>query len=580
MRVSCSRCETHYSIPAEKLESGPIKVRCKKCGHVFGVRKKAPRPEVEEAVQPLAHFAAAPTPGEEQTGEQEDKTEEEETGGDLDLGGFGESEEDEQEEKVEGEESGGDLDLGGFGEPEEDEQEDDVDFGNVFAGFGDEDSQKRDDVAAKEAQGEGDMDLSFTQEEASDDIREEDETEGGDDDLGDPIDFSMVGEDDGGEESGEEQEEEDESLDFDLAAFAASTFGGGEEDEGKSEVGDDDELSGTRDFNLGDFAASTLDEKEGASGFDSDTGDDTDAYGGDDETEDPFRQTEPFSADEDGGFFADEKKKGAADEREDEDSLFDRITDDFQPESIGSFGADEEDEDSKFSITSDDDEQEEHGEEDPDAPRLDLRRGSRGGEPPLEYPGVDKKEPKPVFKALVVALLMGTLAFGGYNLLVNPDAAFSLMKVPGINKLLEIPAINKLLGVKTGHKSLKPVEPIEGAYFKRDGKRDLYVISGWIMNKSPEAMSAVEVKGTIFDKAGDKLGESASFLASVLTEPELTAMDDKQIRAKLAKGKLTVLNPGDKEAFMLVFANPPANVAKHKIEVASATKVTNEKDKK
>lgn len=68
MRIACSRCQTQYEIPDEKLARGVVKVRCSECGHVFGVRKRAekagsgpemPPPEAEPAA---AAEAAAPEP--------------------------------------------------------------------------------------------------------------------------------------------------------------------------------------------------------------------------------------------------------------------------------------------------------------------------------------------------------------------------------------------------------------------------------------------------------------------------------------------------------------------------------------
>ncbi len=67
MRVNCSRCKTRFEFPAEKLADGILKVRCSKCGHVFGVRKKSAVPAAEEPKAPPppeaeTAFAAAAAP--------------------------------------------------------------------------------------------------------------------------------------------------------------------------------------------------------------------------------------------------------------------------------------------------------------------------------------------------------------------------------------------------------------------------------------------------------------------------------------------------------------------------------------
>lgn len=52
MQVVCSKCKTRYNIPAEKLDGGVLKVRCRHCGHVFGVRKKK-REDTPLPMEPL-----------------------------------------------------------------------------------------------------------------------------------------------------------------------------------------------------------------------------------------------------------------------------------------------------------------------------------------------------------------------------------------------------------------------------------------------------------------------------------------------------------------------------------------------
>ncbi len=50
MRIACSRCQTNYEVPDEKLSRGAVKVRCSKCGHTFAVRT---RPTSEESEPPF-----------------------------------------------------------------------------------------------------------------------------------------------------------------------------------------------------------------------------------------------------------------------------------------------------------------------------------------------------------------------------------------------------------------------------------------------------------------------------------------------------------------------------------------------
>lgn len=56
MRIACSRCETRYDLPEEKLDRGPVKIRCSRCGHVFVVKKRAEAPVSEPPPQGAAEF--------------------------------------------------------------------------------------------------------------------------------------------------------------------------------------------------------------------------------------------------------------------------------------------------------------------------------------------------------------------------------------------------------------------------------------------------------------------------------------------------------------------------------------------
>ncbi len=59
MRVTCSRCQTRYEVPDEKLSRGAVRIRCSRCGHLFvAKRRSAAAPEPPEAPEP----AEAPPP--------------------------------------------------------------------------------------------------------------------------------------------------------------------------------------------------------------------------------------------------------------------------------------------------------------------------------------------------------------------------------------------------------------------------------------------------------------------------------------------------------------------------------------
>lgn len=62
MRISCSRCQAQYNLPDEKLGRGAAKIRCKQCGHVFVVKRRADEPTPVEPKFDDFDFAAASNP--------------------------------------------------------------------------------------------------------------------------------------------------------------------------------------------------------------------------------------------------------------------------------------------------------------------------------------------------------------------------------------------------------------------------------------------------------------------------------------------------------------------------------------
>ena len=56
MRVTCSRCQTRYEVPDEKLSRGAVRIRCSRCGHLFVAKRRSaaapPPPEPPGAPEP------------------------------------------------------------------------------------------------------------------------------------------------------------------------------------------------------------------------------------------------------------------------------------------------------------------------------------------------------------------------------------------------------------------------------------------------------------------------------------------------------------------------------------------------
>jgi predicted Zn finger-like uncharacterized protein len=529
MQVACSRCRTRYRIPSEKLEAGPIKVRCKECDHIFGVRKKARvQPDSAPAV-PVE--AASPAP--------------ETTGSDAAPSAAASPSEEEEL-----------LSDAGFGG-------DDFGFGGLDKATSEEDAAKEDESAEQEPQ-EG---------AAEDDAAEEGAALSDAFGFGD-VEFSGASGDDGVEQTEQQAEEQTEqqpppaTVEFDLSDFDSSVF---DDDDAEATLSTESKSVEQAVEEASGKGAEQEDESSplrlgGSSGEPSEAmgGFETNALDGDDgEGEDGLAGSAPqdfsgndfrdFSESAEGGFPSNEPHGfpgDLADEALEQVGIDDLLTpppeDPFDEEGDG-------------------------------APRLDLRKGDRRTDS-IAVPAANpaKKKGFPLVLALLLSTIIGSAAFVGYNALIQPDAAFRFLNPEAIMQWLERGQVGNVL---------KLTEPVEGAYLDRPKKDRLYVVSGWITNASPVTKSAIEVKGAIFGPDGAKVAEATAFCGNVIPQEQLMVLDEKEIALRLTGKKATAsasleIKPGDKAPFMVVFFSPPKGVGKFTVEVTSSLEPGNEAEKK
>ncbi len=535
MQVACSRCRTRYRIPSEKLEAGPIKVRCKECDHIFGVRKKARvQPDSAPAVPVEAASPAPETTGSDAAQGPPPKT--------TDATPSAAASPSEEEEL---------LSDAGFGG-------DDFDFGGPDKATSEEDAAKEDESAEQEPQ-----------EDAAEEGAALSDAFGFDD-----MEFSGASGDDGAEQTAEQTEEQAEeqppsaTVEFDLSDFDSSVF---DDDDAEATLSTESKSVEQAAEEASDAGAEQEDESPplrlgGSSGEPSEAmGEfETNALDGDDgEGEDGLAGSAPqdfsgnnfgdFSESAEGGFPSSEPHGfpgDLADEALEQVGIDDLLT----PPPEDPFD-----------------------EEEDDAPRLDLRKGDRRTDSvavPAANPA--KKKGFPLVLALLLSTIIGSAAFVGYNALIQPDAAFHFLNPEAIMQWLERGQVGNVL---------KLTEPVEGAYLDRPKKDRLYVVSGWITNASPVAKSAIEVKGAIFGPDGAKVAEATAFCGNVIAQEQLMVLDEKEIALRLTGKKDAAsasleIKPGDKAPFMVVFFSPPKGVGKFTVEVTSSLEPGNEAEKK
>jgi predicted Zn finger-like uncharacterized protein len=539
MRIACSRCQTKYNIPADKLAAGVIKVRCTKCGHVFGVRMKspgeeptAPPPEPElpiAAATPPEPEVPPPTPPE-APAEVPAETPFEippEVPAEVPVETPPEVPEDVPTEAESLAAS-----------PEEPAAKMDEDFG-----FGDFDPFATAPKAARETPSDDlGLGIEAPEEPASAPAASAEEPAGfslDDFDLGEPkeepakvsgeehLDFSL-GADLGLPASpiAKAVAPEDEPADFSLDDF---DLGDEAKDIPPAGTGEQPAQEGGEEFNLSDFDFGEFDTsrpEEGVNPFDKKAAPKKDL-------------SEEFGAGAGELDLAAFDKGGAG--RDGEEPL-ERVEPDellsgakLPPSRAGA------------------------------EPRLDLRKGSRS-EPAVRIPGTGIKRPKQLLPAALVAAVLVAGAFFAYNLLIQPDAAFFFLNPSAMSKLSEQRSL---------HEELTPIAPQAGAFLKRPGKKDVYVITGWVQNNSGRPRSAIRIRGLVYDDSGRTVGTAETYCGNILGQKELGELTDAEIASRLQKkvgeGFSNVgVEPGRKVGYMVVIPNAPMRIAKYSVEVVSA----------
>jgi predicted Zn finger-like uncharacterized protein len=323
MQVACSRCRTRYKIPNEKLEAGPIKVRCKECDHIFGVRKKK-SPQDTPAPQPPPVAVDVPSPdegaGEEGGQEQEEPTAseppvesdlpcgptEEPPGPSEEAAPEGDAAPEEEPEAASDDFGFGDLDLGGDEPSEEPASEEDT-FKEVATS--DEEDVGEEAVADEEAGEEVSQEEDVSEELAAD-------AAGDNDTFGfDALDMDSS-------EVADEGEEQSQIAEADAAPEEAAA------EEAVAELGDEEQQSDAFSADEAVGEEEVADESGGEGGEDDDFGfgalDLSDADFGEDDlgsVDLPFQDGEVAEEPQDRGenlglddFGADEAEEPAAEE--------------------------------------------------------------------------------------------------------------------------------------------------------------------------------------------------------------------------------------------------------------------------
>jgi predicted Zn finger-like uncharacterized protein len=107
---------------------------------------------------------------------------------------------------------------------------------------------------------------------------------------------------------------------------------------------------------------------------------------------------------------------------------------------------------------------------------------------------------------------------------------------------------------------------------------NLRVVEGMAVNETGQSLSRLQIKATLVDAQNNRLGEKRAYAGHVLSDAELTALNEEEINRRLAAPEgSTAANDrimaGGRIPFMIVWAAEPPGAAKTFVTVASVERL-------
>lgn len=139
-----------------------------------------------------------------------------------------------------------------------------------------------------------------------------------------------------------------------------------------------------------------------------------------------------------------------------------------------------------------------------------------------------------------------------------------------------IPLLKGLLGKVTqmieSEERLLPLSQLKGYRLVVDGT-EVFVIEGWVSNRSHQPRRYVKLRGRLLDASGRRVAEGVGFSGRYIPRRRLHGMDLSTLRdfaRNQSPYSLAPLAPGDSLAFTIVFLSPPKQATDFQVEVVEA----------
>ncbi len=174
----------------------------------------------------------------------------------------------------------------------------------------------------------------------------------------------------------------------------------------------------------------------------------------------------------------------------------------------------------------------------------------------------------------ILAMLLGGIIL----LLVGGVGALYLLEGPEALKKVGLGSLVRLLKADDKVQERVLIKNLEGSYINTNEGKELFVLRGEALNLYPTPHAAIQVRGLIYNSAGTVILERSSYCGNPLTPEQLATLPLAKIEAamnnRLGDSYANIgVPPGKTVPFVIVFAGLPKDAADFGVEVSASQPV-------
>jgi pilus assembly protein FimV len=175
----------------------------------------------------------------------------------------------------------------------------------------------------------------------------------------------------------------------------------------------------------------------------------------------------------------------------------------------------------------------------------------------------EKRNLKKILILLILLIVLGVIVFVGMRKFVDKEEA----PVTPVAPIVE----------DQGYLQIEMIANPEYKFVENKVSGEILVVTGTVTNRYDHPRSNIQVKGSLYDKAGKVIVTSSAYCGNMITDSDLTTLELKTINERLSNrmgddNLNTGIESGKKVPFTVVFSNLPEDINELIVEVVQSVK--------